>query len=252
MRGLAFSAGARILLWVLAGAVSPLAPARGPEALSEDERFWTADSSMSVLVDSLGRGTVEAEVRATLSAAVRSATDPSQDLTYAQVDQWIEAIRWAVLLEDESTLPALETLSGVPWRENISDVHHRLTYFSRCAIYRLTTRNDGMTEKARYLAGRLSAEEPKERALAEEELARLGSAALPALIEHARKVVIPHLEAMPEDPFSTAEMQPEFDYLSFTALLRAIVVTEEDRALFEPLRNDPNPRIRTLAEDVLD
>jgi hypothetical protein len=247
MRGQSWLAIAQIL--VLAGALSP---ALGEDEISEDERFWTADSSMSALVDSLGRGTVEAEVRAILGKAARSATDPDQDLTYAQVDRWIEAVRWAVLLEDESTLPALETLAAVPWRENISDVHHRLTYFPRCAIYRLTTRSQGLADRARYLAGRLNAENPDERTFAEEELVRLGTGALPVLIEHAREVIIPNLEAMPEEPFSTAEMQPEFDYLNFTTLLRAMVATSEDQALFQALRSDPNPLIRRLVEDVLD
>ena len=207
---------------------------------------------MSALVDSVGRGAVEAEVRDTLEGAVRSATDPSRDLSYVQVDRWIEAIRWSVLLADDTTLPALETLAAVPWRENISDVHHRLTYFPRCAVYRLTTRNQGAAERARYLAARLNAENPDERIFAEEELVRLGSGALPVLIDHAREVIIPNLEGMPEEPLSVADVQPELDYLKFTALLRAVVETREERALIEALREDPHPLVRTLAEDVLD
>ena len=232
-------------LSVLAAAV---ALAGGPDA--EEELFWASDSLLAARVDSLGEGPVREQLRATLAKAVDVCRDTSRVAGY-DLEGWIAAMRWAVILKDQTSLPILDEIANLEPHPNFAAAHYWITYPARWAAYRIRSADQTDEERYALLMAWFSDADPWRRIFAEDRLAEAGLPCVRAVLDHTIKVILPELKAMDPEPFSAAEAAPLDRYLRFVGLLQQMITTGEERAVLEGLRGSPEPEQRRLAEDVL-
>lgn len=234
-----------MIIIVIAGMIFLPTPAHG----DEDERFWSTDPTLSARVDSLGTAEVARDVRGRLESLQTKME--AGTATHADVEIALQAMRWAAILADRASLPILEKLAALPRTPETNLLHGRVTYLARTAAYRIVTRGMTAEECAGLLGDALRAEQPAARTFAQEMLMRLGQPGLAVLLDFARDEIIPRYTAIPDDPVSVAELQPEFDYLAYVSIARMMLQTPADRAMVSAMTHDDDPAVRAFAEVVL-
>lgn len=224
---------------------------RPPSAGEQDARFWSADPELEARLEEAGRDAVVAEVRERLAAAYeRLRSDPSR-LGEEEREGIVRALRWAVILDDGDSLPAIERLAAVERGEREISSYFHLAYMARWAAWHLHGRAWPLERRVATLAELRDSDDAVAQVFAGDRLLEIGSDALPLLLARARAWI---LEAGPPEtkPRSAAELEATLRYLDETAFLADFVETAADRAAVEALLTDPAPEVRALAREVLD
>jgi hypothetical protein len=238
-----------VSVWLLSAAHS--VPAHEYATDVDDEAFWTADTLLTARVDSLGREAVVAEVEEALAGVVSSYSDTAAVIDDEELATWVRAIRWAAILRDEHAIPLIEAIAELP-RLHPADIHYRLTYMARWGLYRIRDKDKPPAEKVEVLMRDFFADDQFAQVFAQDRIMDMGSEALPYLITYAREAVVPRMGELDKDVTSEEGFKFVAQYLHFTDFLRAMIQTDDDKALFEVLLTDPDPAVRALAGDVLE
>ncbi len=209
------------------------------------------DTLLAARVDSLGLGTVLEEIRGLLRAAAARMADTTANVPQAESEVWQTAMRWAATLGDEVSPPLLDAIASTPAREETGEVYPQLTRLARQAAYDIRAQKLAPAEQAAALLPQLGSPDAAARDFAVEQLLRLGSPALPPLLEYVKAEILPRVASVAEEPFSEEDLRPQLDLLHMSDLARGLVSTDADRALVEALARDADPHVRAFAQEVL-
>jgi hypothetical protein len=218
----------------------------------DDEAFWAADTLLAARIDSLGREVVVQEVERALREAIEAYSDTSAIIEHEQLQEWVQAIRWATILRDDKVIPPLEAITQLELRKNQVDVYYRFTYLARWGLYRIRTEALSSGEKTDILMDDFFSEDQFLQVFVQDRIMELGSEALPSLIDFARENIVPRMDELDKELTSEEDLRFVTDYLYFTDFLKVMIETDGDKALFEGLLRDPAPHVQTFAEDVLE
>ncbi len=182
----------RYMFWLSLGVVLLLIVPMRAWASSDvvaDPMYWSEDTAYDASIKENGTGATAREIARLLATGAEKLGGGAWLPTEDEAQALSQAIRWAVLADSDSALPALDALAIAPRGNVPANWHYALTYDSRWAAWLIRTRDQSAQQRVADLIAVWEDEAAslEERSFAEDRLVE-EPAATPVLTDMVRQL----------------------------------------------------------------
>ena len=239
----------RSLLFSICSCICLLA-ANGQDDINKN--YWQSDSVLQVRLDTLGEQKVIGIVRSTMQAAV-DFCQKDQLISTDSAANWIEKMRWAVILDDDGSRVMIDKMNTALESGNKGHVQFSLAYMGLWAAY--VVRSNAMSteeEKVDDIMSRLQSGNNFAVVFYEDRLLDMGHAQLPNIISYVRRHIAPAMEALDGEMLAAEDLRFPMSYDRLIAIIQELVEQAGSDRLIQELIKDEDRQMQRFARDILE